>query len=89
MLRINLVWMQPSLGPKAPEESYPSTIRQGDKIREPATPTLDALSESKISERSLGMSYRDYATVRSLRFPARPRTLLQSILQTAGTGRSG
>ena len=35
------------------------------------------------------MSYRDDVTVRSLRFPARPRTLLQSSLKTVGTGHRG
>ena len=35
---------------------------------------------------STTLSYRDDATVRSLRFPARPRTLLLSSLQTIGTG---
>ena len=35
------------------------------------------------------ISYWDDATVRSLRFPARPRTWLQSSLQTEGTGRRG
>ena len=43
-------------------------------------------SETKVSEHS-SMSYWDDATVRSLMFPARPCTLLQSSLQTVGTGR--
>ena len=46
------------------------------------------ISETKVSEHN-SISYWDEATVRSLRFPVRPRTLLQSILQTAGTGRRG
>ena len=40
----------------------------------------------KVSEHK-SISYWDESTVRSLRFLTRPRTLLQNILQTAGTGR--
>ena len=41
-------------------------------------------SETKVSEHN-SISYWDEATARSLRFPDRPRTLLQSILQLAAT----
>ena len=44
------------------------------------------ISETKVSEHN-SMSYGDNETIRSLRFPARPQTFLQSILQTAGIGR--
>ena len=73
-----------------PEESGPLTTRHGDQIRKPTIPTRDSylISETKVSEHN-SMSKRDDAMVRSLWFPARPRTLLQSILQTAGTGRRG
>ena len=56
----------------------------------PGTSNSDTwcISETKVSEHN-SMSYWDDATVRSLRFPARPRTLLQSCLQTVGTARRG
>ena len=44
MLHIHLVCMPPSLGPKA---TFPGTTRQGDQIREPATPTRDAYQRPK------------------------------------------
>ena len=57
-------------------------------LREGGTSNSDAgcISETKVSEHN-SMSYCDDAMVRSLRFPARPRTLLQSSLQTVGTRR--
>ena len=45
-------------------------------------------SETKVSEHN-SISYWDEAMARSLRFPDRPCTLLQSILQLAATGRHG
>ena len=44
MLRDHLARMQPSLGPEA---SCPGTTRQGDRIREPASPTGDAYLRPK------------------------------------------
>ena len=85
MLRNHLVRMQPSLGPEA---SCSGSTRQGDRIREPETQTLARISETKVSEHN-SISYWDEATVRSLKLLAWPRNLLQSILQTAGTGRRG
>ena len=45
------------------------------------------LSETRVSEHN--KSYLDKETVTSLRFLERPRTSLQSILQSPGTGRWG
>ena len=84
MLRIHLVRMQPSLGP---DRSILPRHKTG--LRNPGINNSDGrTSETKVSEhKSISYhgecSYRDEATARSLRFPDRPRTSLQSILQTA------
>ena len=44
MLHIHFAQMHPSLGSEA---SCPSTTRQGDQIREPATQTRDAYTRPK------------------------------------------
>ena len=76
------MYMQPFHGPEA---SCPDTTRRRQK---PGTRISDTwlISETNVSQQN-SMSYWDEVTVRSLRIPARPGTLLQRILQTSGTGR--
>ena len=64
----------------------PQPVQQ-DRATKTGTSNCDTwrISESEVSEHN--MSYRDDATIRSIRVLARPHTLLQSILQTAVTGR--
>ena len=61
MFHIHAVHIPPSLGAEA---SSPVTTWQGDQIKEPANSTGDAYFSEHNS-----MSFRDEATVRSLRFP--------------------
>ena len=81
MLHNHLVRVQPSHGHKA---SCPGTTSQGDRIRERPNSDWWRISETKVSQHN-SIPYWDESTVRSLSFPARLRTVLQSILQTAGT----
>ena len=74
--------------------SHPSGLRHlapgdhGDRHREPATPTRDAyIRDQSYTAQHYVIPRRRHGQVTMV--PARPRTLLQSIVQTAMAGRRG
>ena len=67
-----------------PEASCPGTTRWRDRILEPATLTREAYLRPKSHSKTV--YHTDMKRWSGHRFPARPHALLQSILQTAGTG---
>ena len=80
MLRNHLVHMQPS-----PSRGILPWHKTGQLNPVTSNSNTWRISVTKVSEHN-SMSYWDEDMVKSLRFLARPRTLLQSTLQTAGSG---
>ena len=72
--------------PSGPRHPAPAPQDMATKSGNQQLRHVTCIYKTKVSEHN-SMSYRGDATVRSLRFPARSRTLLQGSLQTVRTGR--
>ena len=75
--------------PTGPRHLAPTQQRQGDRNQEPAPPTRTAYLRPKSLSTTVYHTETKQWSGHSLIVLAKPRTLLQSILQTAGAERRG